>query len=390
MKKVLLSMLVVVAIILLAQPRVGAADPGVGDAEVTIGSCSALEGPASFLGTQTVAGAKAALGMINDQGGVYGRKIKLVARDDGYEPNKTITCVTQLIQQDKVFAMGFFVGTPTGVKAVPMAENFKVPVVGFFTGAEALRSPLKRQVFHVRASYYDEARAQVENLLALGLKKIAVFYQEDAFGLAVLEGVKIALKKHGMEPAALGTYPRNTMDIGKGLESIKPASPDAVIMVGTYAPLAEFVKRAKEDKWKSLFLTVSFVGTEAFAKALGKAGDGGVVTPGVPPPPRNDLKGVAQYASALAKHAPDAAPNFVSLEGFVNAMVVTEGLKRAGRDLTREKFVAALETVKDLDLGIDMKVSYGPSRHHAFDQVFYTVLRDGHAKAFTDWKTVKH
>jgi ABC-type branched-subunit amino acid transport system substrate-binding protein len=297
--------------------------------------------------------------------------------------------VNQLIQQDKVFAMGFFVGTPTGAKAVPMAEAQKVPVVGFFTGAEILRAPVKKHVVHVRASYYDEARAMVDNLVKnLGMKKVAVFYQEDAFGLAVLEGVKLALKKYDMTPVALGTYPRNTMDIAKGMESIKPAQPEAVVMVGTYAPLAEFVKRAKADKWPALFLTVSFVGTEAFAKAAGKDGNGVVITQVVPPPSRTDLPTVAAYLKALKKAAPDAQPNFVSLEGYVNAMVMVEGLKQAGKDLSREKFLAAIEALKDLDLGIGMKASYGPARHHAFDQVYTTTLQNGDAVVFTDWKQV--
>src|SRR6266702_3916404 len=210
------------ALLILAAPVGSAgADPGVTDKEIVIGSCAALEGPASFLGTQTVLGARAYLNSVNDQGGVHGRKIQLVSRNDGYEPDKTIACVNQLIQQDKVFAMGFFVGTPTGAKVVPMAEAHKVPAIGFFTGAEILRTPVRRHVIHVRASYYDEARAQVDNLVnGLGMKKIAAFYQEDAFGLAVLEGVKVALKKYDMTPVALGTFPRNTLEIARGIEQI--------------------------------------------------------------------------------------------------------------------------------------------------------------------------
>jgi ABC-type branched-subunit amino acid transport system substrate-binding protein len=366
------------------------ADPGVTDTEIVIGSCAALEGPASFLGTQTVVGARAYLSSVNDQGGVLGRKIQLVSRNDGYEPDKTIACVNQLIQQDKVFAMGFLVGTPTGAKVVAMAEAHKVPAIGFFTGAEILRTPVRRNVIHVRASYYDETRAQVDNLVGtLGMKKIAVFYQEDAFGVAVLEGVKIALKKYNLAPVALGTFPRNTMDIAKGLEQIRPASPEAVVMVGTYAPLAEFVKRARAEKWHAVLLTVSFVGTEAFAKAAGKDGDGVIITQVVPSPARKDLPVVAQYLAALKKYSPEASPNFVSLEGYVNAMVLVEGLKLAGRDLSREKLVTAIEGIRDLDLGIGMKASYGPARHHAFDLVYYTVLRDGEPTVLTDWKLAK-
>jgi ABC-type branched-subunit amino acid transport system substrate-binding protein len=179
------------------------------------------------------------------------------------------------------------------------------------------------------------------------------------------------------------------MDVAKGLEQIKPANPEAVVMVGTYAPLAEFVKRARADKWKSVFLTVSFVGTEAFAKAAGKDGDGVIITQVVPPPSRQDLPTVVQYQAALKKYFPEASPNFVSLEGFVNAKVLVEGLKLAGRDLSRDKLVTAIEGIRDLDLGIGMKASYSSSRHHAFDVVYVTVLRDGEPTVLADWKLVR-
>src|SRR5215467_104944 len=169
--------------------------------EVVIGSCSALQGPAAALGTETTRGAQAYFSMINEQGGVNGRKIKLLAYDDSYEPEKTISCVNKLLTEDEVFALGFFVGTPTGAKAAPMAEAHKVPIVGFFSGAELLRTPVRHYVINVRASYYNEAKAMVDNLVdVMGMKKIAVFYQQDAFGQAVLEGVKIALNAKGMSP----------------------------------------------------------------------------------------------------------------------------------------------------------------------------------------------
>jgi ABC-type branched-subunit amino acid transport system substrate-binding protein len=173
------------------------------------------------------------------------------------------------------------------------------------------------------------------------------------------------------------------------MEQIKPAQPEAVVMVGTYAPLAEFVKRARADKWKSQFLTVSFVGTEAFAKAAGNDGEGVIITQVVPPPIRKDLPGVSRYLAALKKYFPEANPNFVSLEGFVDAMVLVEGLKQAGRELSREKLLTAIEGIRDLDLGIGMKASYSATRHHAFDAVYYTILRDGEPIIVTDWKLVK-
>ena len=388
MKLVRRLSLAFVAMVALAAPA--AAEPGVTDTEIVIGSCAALNGPANFLGTQTVQGAQAYLNHVNEQGGVHGRKVKLVSYDDGYEPAKAIECFNKL-KQDNVFAAGFFVGTPTAAKHVPMAESAKIPIVGLFTGAQLLHEPFKRYVINVRASYHDEAREQVDNLWAAGMKKIGVIYQDDAFGVTVLEGVKKALAKHGSAPVAQGSFARNTLDVDQGIALVKAAAPDAVVMVGPYAPIAEVVKKGRGAGWNPLYVTVSFVGTEAFIKAAGKAGEGTVITQVVPPVNRTDLPTVALYQKALKKSFPEAQPNFVSLEGFVDAMVFVEGLKRAGRDLTREKLVDAIEGIQDFDMGLgpQLKATYGKTDHKAFDAVYYTVIREGQAAVFTDWKTVK-
>jgi branched-chain amino acid transport system substrate-binding protein len=365
--------------------------PGVTDSEILIGSCSALEGPANFLGTQTVLGARAYLNHVNEQGGVHGRKIKLVAYDDSYEPGKAIECFNRL-KKEQVFAAGFFVGTPTGAKHAPMAESAKIPLIGLFTGAQLLHEPFRRYVINVRASYYDEAREQVDNLWnALGMRKIAVIYQDDAFGVAVLEGVKLALKKYNAAPVAQGSFPRNTLDVDSGIDLVRAANPEAVVMVGPYAPIAEIVKRGRAAGWNPLYLTVSFVGTEAFIKAAGKDGEGVVITQVVPPPDRTDLPAVALYHEALKQYFPEAEPNFVSLEGFVDAMVLVEGLKRAGRDLTREKLIDAIESIKDLDIGLgpQLKLTYGPQDHKGFETVYDTMVRAGQAAVFADWKELK-
>ena len=366
-------------------------EQGVTDTEILIGSCSALEGPSNFLGTQTVLGAKAYINHINDHGGVHGRKIKLVQYDDSYEPVKAIECFNKL-KQDGVFAAGFFVGTPTAAKHTVMAENSKIPLIGLFTGANLLHDPFKRYVVSVRASYYDETREQVENLWnALGMRKIAVIYQNDAFGVAVLDGVKLALKKYNSEPVALGSFPRNTIDVDRAIQEVRPSNPDAVIMVGVYNNLAEIVKRSHAAGWHPLFLTVSFVGTEAYIKYGGKEVDGTIITQVVPPYDRTNLPTVDIYLKSLKKYFPEAAPNFVSLEGFVDAMVMVEGLKRAGKDFTREGLISAIESIQDMDIGLgpQLKLNYGPNDHKGFDTVYYTVIKDGKAVAFSDWKSLK-
>ncbi|MGC2292043.1 MAG: ABC transporter substrate-binding protein, partial [Candidatus Acidiferrales bacterium] len=303
------------------------ATPGVTSTSIQLGSCSALSGPASFLGMQTQIGALAYLHMINEQGGVFGRKIEVNSFDDGYDPGQTYACFNRLLKQN-VFAMGFFVGTPTAAKYVPMAETAKIPVVGLFTGAQLLYQPFKHYIVNVRASYFDETRDQVDNLWqARGIHKIGVIYQDDAFGTAVLEGVERALSAHQSKPVALGTFPRNTLDIQQGLKTVRAANPEAVILVGPYAPVAAILKQAHADGWHPLFLTVSFVGTEALVRIAGSDAEGMVITQVVPPYEQSELPTVKLYLNALNKYMGGTEPNFVSLEGFVDAMVIVEGLK---------------------------------------------------------------
>jgi ABC-type branched-subunit amino acid transport system substrate-binding protein len=362
---------------------------GVSDKEILIGSCSALDGPSHFLGTETVTGAKAYFDMINDAGGVDNRKLKLVSYDDSYDPAKVEACFNRLMEQ-KVFALAFFVGTPTALKYVPMAESNKIPLVGLFTGAQTLYVPLRHWVVNVRASYFDETREQMDGLWGtLGYKKIGVIYPEDAFGAAVLEGVKTALKTHGAEPIAVASYQRQTAQVGGAIDTVKAANPQAVVVVGPANTVAPILQQSHAKGWKPLFLTVSFVGTDDLIAVAGIDSDGLVITQVVPPYYLTELKTVALYRRTLTKYFPSAQPNFVSLEGFVDAMVLVEGLKRAGKDLTREGLIRGIESIHDLDIGLgpQLKLDYSAKDHKGFDHVIPTVVRGGRAVPFTDWST---
>lgn len=364
--------------------------PGVSESEILIGSCSALEGPSHFLGTETVAGANAYFAMINDAGGVDGRKLKLLAYDDSYDPAKTQACFDRLLSQ-KVFALAFFVGTPTAVKYVPLAEASKIPLVGLFTGAQTLYAPLRHWVINVRASYFDETREQIDGLRkTLGYKKIGVIYPDDAFGSAVLEGVRTALAASGSEPVAVASYQRQTADVGSAIDTVRAAQPDAVVVVGPSNTVAPILKQSHAKNWKPLFLTVSFVGTDELIEQAGSDAEGMVITQVVPPYYLTDLKTVALYRRALQKYAPASRPNFVSLEGFVDAMVLVEGLKHAGKDLTREGLIRGIESIHDFDAGLgpQLKIAYSPRDHKGFKHVLPTVVRGGRAVPFTDWSTV--
>jgi branched-chain amino acid transport system substrate-binding protein len=361
--------------------------PGVSETEILIGSCSALEGPSHFLGTETVSGANTYFNYINEAGGVDGRKLKLIAYDDSYDPARTRACFDRLMNKN-VFALAFFVGTPTAVKYVPIAESGKVPLVGLFTGAQTLYTPLRHWVVNVRASYFDETREQVDGLWnTLGYKKIAVIYPDDAFGTTVLEGVKIALTAHNASPVAVASYQRQTAQVDGAIETVRTANPDAVVVVGPSNTVAPIIKQAHAKGWKPLFVTVSFVGTDELILEAGPDAEGVVITQVVQPYYLTDFKTVALYRRELSKYFPTAKPNFVSLEGFVDAMVLVEGIKRAGRDLTREGLIHGLESLHDFDLGLgpQLKLNYSSHSHKGFDHVIPTVIRGGRAVPFTDW-----
>jgi len=283
------------------------------------------------------------------------------------------------------------VGTPTAVKYLPLAEENKIPLVGLFTGAQTLYTPLRHWIINVRASYFDETRDQVDGMWdTLGYKKIGVIYPDDAFGAAVLDGVKQALKAHSAEPVAIASYQRQTAKVDSAISSVRGANPQAVVVVGPPNTVAPIVRQAHAAGWKPLFLTVSFVGTEELISEAGEDADGMVVTQVVPPYYLTDLKTVALYRRALAQSAPTDRPSFVSLEGFVDAMVLVEGLKRAGKDLTRDGLIRGIESIHEMDIGLgpQLKLDYSAKDHKGFDHVIPSVIRGGRPVPFTDWASV--
>lgn len=376
---------------LIACQALWAAVPGITDKQILIGSCCVLSGPASELGNQQLMGAQAYISHINDGGGVYGRKIIIRKYDDGYEPDRAIKAFDNMLA-DNCFAAAFFVGTPTAAKYVPMAEEHKVPIIGLFTGAQILHEPFRPHVISVRASYFDETRGMIERIWRdLGPQRIGVIYQNDAFGSAVLTGVKRALTAQQASPVATGSFPRNTLDVERAISVVRAANPDVVVLVGPYAPVAEILKRSHAQGWHPIFTTVSFVGTEALIKAAGKDADGMVISQVVPPLSRDDLPTVAEFKKIFHQYYPQSKPTFCSLEGFVDAIVLVDGLREAGKDLTREKLISALESFHDKDMGLGpaLRLTYGPGRHKGFDQVYTTVVRNGQPIAFLNWKLVK-
>lgn len=354
------------------------AEDGVTQNEIVIGMTNALSGPASGLGTELKAGATAYIDKVNAAGGVHGRKIRLVSYDDGYEPEQTAKMTLKLIEQDKVFSLFGYVGTPTSAAAVPSASKHGVPYIAPFTGAEFLRNPVNPVIFNVRASYFDETAGMVERLTKdLGIKKIGVFIQDDAYGNAGKAGVNRALNKLGLSLAGEGKYTRNTTDVDAGLAALKAANPEAVVMVGTYKACAAFVKKAKSSGFTPRFLNVSFVGTSNFIKEAGAAGEGVYITQVMPSPFDDATALVKQYQATMKKADKKAEFDFTSLEGYTDAVVLVEALNKAGSNLTRSSFLSAFEGL-NMDLG-GLKVAYSPTDHQGSKSIFYTVIKDGKA-----------
>jgi ABC-type branched-subunit amino acid transport system substrate-binding protein len=359
------------------------ADPGVSADKIVFGQAAALEGPAAALGQDMRTGILAAFEEANKAGGVNGRKLELISKDDSYEPNKSIEVTKALLDQDKVFALIGPVGTPTSSATQPIAAEAGVPFVGPFTGAEFLRNPFKPNVVNVRASYFQETETMVERLTKdRNATRIAMLYQDDAYGRAGLAGVQKALEKRGMKLVAEGTYERNTVAVKQGLLEIRKGNPEAVIMVGAYKPCAEFIKLARQIKMDAQFINISFVGSNALAKELGANGAGVVVTQVVPFPEDPSIPVVASYQAALKASNPSAKPGFVTLEGYLVGRMAIEALKKAGGEPTRKAFLDAAFG-GSFDLG-GVKLGYGKDDNQGSDEVFLTVIQaDGSFKPVT-------
>ena len=350
--------------------------PGVTAKSILLGQSAAFSGPAAQLGIQMNIGTKAYLDHINAQGGVYGRKIALKTRDDRYEANLCADATTKLIEEDKVFALISYVGTPTTAAAMPIITKARVPLVGPFTGAELLRTPVNRYIFNVRASYYDETEKIVDLLVSNGNTNIAVFYQDDNYGLAGLKGVEIAMAKRNLKISALGKVERNTIKVEDAVKSINAARPGGVVMISAYTSVAEFVRQMKKAGSITQFYNVSFVGSKALADALKDEGYGITISQVVPFPwSSSGVRVVKEYQEIMTK-AGNTDFNFSSLEGLIVAKVMVEGLKRAGKDLTRERLIAALESMNNVDLG-EFVVSFSPTNHSGSKYVNMTMIGRG-------------
>ena len=372
MRRTRYSCAVLLLVLLIVEIR--AEESGISDERILFGQSAAFSGPAQELGKDMRIGIEAAFQEANARGGVHGRQLTLLSLDDAYEPEAAIANTRRLIEQEGVFALIGAVGTPTSLSATPVAAAADVPYIAPFTGAAFLREARWQNVINLRASYNQETEAMVARLTTdLGIKRIAVMYQDDSFGRAGYRGVRQALERRSMAPVAIGVYQRNTTAVKTGLLNLHSANPDAVILIGAYRPVATLIAWARHIGLDPVFMTISFVGSNALARELGRGGAGVFVTQVVPFPTDNTLPVGLAYRRALTAHAPAATPGFVSYEGYLAGRLAIAALERCGREVDRVGFLKNLRGTDTIDLdGFELR--YGANDNQGSDAVFLTVI----------------
>jgi branched-chain amino acid transport system substrate-binding protein len=356
---------------------------GVTNSEIIVGAGLPLTGKLAFKGVAIQHAVDAYFQDLNEHGGINGRKLKLIACDDAYDPDKAVECFNHSFK-DKAFLTAFCTGSPTAAKYIRMSEINKMPTIGYLVGTPLVYEP-RHVVFTVRPSYATEAERQMTELYATQkLKKIAIVYQNDAFGAGCRQGTLTALNKFHGAPVTEASYSRDHSNVGEALNQVMAQEPDAVVLGCSSGEIKRITELRKEKGWKCLFVTFSPQNDALVAQ--GKLGEGILITQ-VLPPLDEKLPSVALYHKLLKKYYPNDKQEICGLEAFVNAMVLAEGLKRAGHDLTREAFIKALESLRGFDVGIgyEYRVTFGPQAHVGWAPraAYLGIIRDGKISAVT-------
>ena len=349
-------------------------DSGQSSKVLVLGQSLPLSGPSAQLGQEYRRGALAWFEAVNRAGGIHGRKIKLISLDDKYEPSQTLINTRQLLRRRDLLALFGYVGTPTTKVALPLLEAAEVPLVAPLTGASLLRRPELRMVFNMRSSYRREIAAIVDELVRDAHHRIAIVYQDDAFGQDGLDGALAALSSHGLQPVAVTTVQRNSAQVGKALGDLMAVNPNGIVLVSAYVSSAALSTALRAEGSRAQIMNVSFVGTQALHKAMPAGETNGIGVAQVVPFPWNRwIPVVADYQRCLRLRDPATGFGFTSFEGYLAARMITEALTRAGKNPTRQSLVQALESINDLDLG-GFRIQMGRDDHNASDFVELTFL----------------
>lgn len=338
---------------------------------ILVGQSSPFTGNAQNIGNEVRAGLQVAFAEVNDKGGVHGRPVRLLSRDDGYEPDKAVYNSEIFIDEDQVFALIGQVGTPTAKAVLPIAEKKRIPLFAPFTGAEFLRTPFLANVINIRASYFQEMETLISYLVGQKkIKRIACFYQNDSYGFDGLKGLQQALARRGIDLVAEASYERNTVAVLGAVRDIAKADPEAVVLVGAYAACAEFIKlsKAKMDS-HAMFASISFVGTESLREVLGSYGEGVVVSQVVPNPYGEKTPLVLRYNRAMSKYRHDMDVSFNSFEGYIAGRLFVKIVRSIAGELTRKAFIQTMENIGQFNID-GLELHFGVGDHQGLDEVF--------------------
>ncbi|GGC63818.1 ABC transporter substrate-binding protein [Undibacterium terreum] len=353
------------------------AEPGITSDTITIGQSAGFTGTAAEEVKQATAGAQLYFDIINKQGGLFGRKIVLESLDDGFEPKRTAENTRKLIADKKAFALFLYRGTPTTESALPLISEAKIPLIAPVSGASSLHEPMQHYLFNVRTKYREEVHSAVTQLSGMGLKQIAVLASNDSFGLDALEGLKESIKKNKLPEPLIANYERNTVAVEGAVQKILAAKPQAVLLFCTAKPCGAFIKQYRAAGGLQQLVTLSNVSSQVFLQDLGKDSRGLGMTQVFPNPRSPSAKISKEFVTAL-KNRSELSDSYPTLEGFISAKVLVEGLRRAGAKPTREGLVTALESMGGYDLG-GVSLNYGPASRDGVSFIELTVIgKDGY------------
>lgn len=345
------------------------AEDGITYKAVKFGQVADMSGPAKSLGTALNTGIRAAFTQANKAGGIHQRQLILTSRDDKYVPKNALEHVKSLAVDEKVFAFIGLAGTPTSKRTIPYLQKKAIPTVGVLTGATFTREIRNDQVFNIRTSYMDEVARLIEHFVdKQGKKRVAVLYQDDAFGLEGLKGAVFAMAERKKELVARAPYTRGTEAVKTALIEIRRETPDVVLLIGTVGPVAKFIEVAHSIQFKPAFGSLSIIQSSAFFNRVGETGHGMVISNVVPDPAKADDPFIREYHAALKALDPKLKPEPISLEGYIAARITIEGLKRAGKNVDRARFLAALRAAP-IKLG-GMTITYGDKDNIGLETAF--------------------
>ena len=342
-----------------------------GAGKIVVGLSAELSGQATA--KENMQGALAYFASVNAQGGIYGRQIVLKSYDDKRDPLQTRQNTERLLRDDNAIALFGYRSTPTVEAVLPLLQQEKIALVAPFSGAQSLHQPFNPYLFHLRASYQDEAATMVESLAMLQIKKVAVLYQDDAFGKDGLAGFETSLRRHQLQALQVAKYDRHDLNVAAAVNAIAAAHVQAVLMACTPSACADFIRQMRQKRAQAQFLMLSNVNSEAFFRSLGADGRGIGVMQVMPYPRDVGVAVVREFQRVLKGMANPPPLSYAALEGFVAAKLLSEGLLRTGPSPTRQKLVAALDSMRDKDLG-GVKVSYSAASHEGSKFVELTIV----------------